>query len=165
MTSRKQTGFTIVELLIVIVIIGILAAITIVAYNGIQNRGNDATVQSDLRQTYSKIQAHIVLNDAYPTTWPEINSVFVTTRKAYGGGLNSLIYCRSSTASAIVGRSVSGNGFAYSSNGGAMAFASWPGDSNVNLCPAAGIPTASPGYAATWIRVNGVWDPSFTVGA
>ncbi|MFZ2836491.1 MAG: prepilin-type N-terminal cleavage/methylation domain-containing protein [Candidatus Saccharimonadales bacterium] len=32
---KQQSGFTIVELLIVIVIIGILAAITIVAYNGI----------------------------------------------------------------------------------------------------------------------------------
>ncbi|HEV7952209.1 MAG TPA: LamG-like jellyroll fold domain-containing protein [Candidatus Saccharimonadales bacterium] len=36
--NRKQPGFTIVELLIVIVVIGILAAITIVAYNGIQER-------------------------------------------------------------------------------------------------------------------------------
>lgn len=38
LTRNKQTGFTIVELLIVIVVIGILAAITIVAYNGIQER-------------------------------------------------------------------------------------------------------------------------------
>lgn len=36
--KTKTAGFTIVELLIVIVVIGILAAITIVAYNGIQNR-------------------------------------------------------------------------------------------------------------------------------
>jgi prepilin-type N-terminal cleavage/methylation domain-containing protein len=38
LVGKKQTGFTIVELLIVIVVIGILAAITIVAYNGIQDR-------------------------------------------------------------------------------------------------------------------------------
>ena len=44
----KQTGFTIVELLIVIVVIGILAAITIVAYNGIQQKGRDADRRSDL---------------------------------------------------------------------------------------------------------------------
>ena len=36
--SIRQKGFTIVELLIVIVVIGILAAITVVAYNGIQER-------------------------------------------------------------------------------------------------------------------------------
>jgi prepilin-type N-terminal cleavage/methylation domain-containing protein len=41
----KQQGFTIVELLIVIVIIGILAAITVVAYNGIQNRANNTKTQ------------------------------------------------------------------------------------------------------------------------
>lgn len=34
--KERQIGFTIVELLIVIVVIGILAAITVVAYNGIQ---------------------------------------------------------------------------------------------------------------------------------
>ena len=44
----KQTGFTIVELLIVIVVIGILAAITIVAYNGVQVRARDNIRKSDL---------------------------------------------------------------------------------------------------------------------
>ena len=47
--KTKQKGFTLVELLIVIVVIAILAAISIVAYNGIQNRAYDSTVQSDLR--------------------------------------------------------------------------------------------------------------------
>jgi len=44
MWAQKQKGFTIVELLIVIVVIGILAAITIVAYNGIQDRANSTKV-------------------------------------------------------------------------------------------------------------------------
>ena len=44
--KQKQSGFTIVELLIVIVVIGILAAITIVAFNGVQARANDARVKS-----------------------------------------------------------------------------------------------------------------------
>ena len=39
--TQKRTGFTIVELLIVIVVIGILAAITIVAFNGIQTRAKN----------------------------------------------------------------------------------------------------------------------------
>ena len=48
MRLQKTSGFTIVELLIVIVVIAILAAITIVAYNGIQARSRDATRSSDV---------------------------------------------------------------------------------------------------------------------
>lgn len=44
--NKQQTGFTIVELLIVIVVIGILAAITIVAYNGIQERAESTKIVS-----------------------------------------------------------------------------------------------------------------------
>jgi prepilin-type N-terminal cleavage/methylation domain-containing protein len=46
--KSKRAGFTIVELLIVIVVIGILAAITIVAYNGIQQRGRDSARRADV---------------------------------------------------------------------------------------------------------------------
>jgi len=41
-------GFTIVELLIVIVIIGILAAITIVSYRGITAKANESTIKAEL---------------------------------------------------------------------------------------------------------------------
>lgn len=49
-SPRHRAGFTIVELLIVIVVIGILAAISIIAYSGIQERSRVASLQSDLRQ-------------------------------------------------------------------------------------------------------------------
>lgn len=47
--NRKNSGFTIVELLIVIVVIGILASITIVAYNGIQTRARATAVVSGIK--------------------------------------------------------------------------------------------------------------------
>jgi prepilin-type N-terminal cleavage/methylation domain-containing protein len=45
---KITTGFTLVELLIVIVVIAILAAISVVAYTGIQNRANNTTVEADI---------------------------------------------------------------------------------------------------------------------
>jgi prepilin-type N-terminal cleavage/methylation domain-containing protein len=42
--NKQQSGFTIVELLIVIVVIAILAAITVVAYNGIQDRARNSSI-------------------------------------------------------------------------------------------------------------------------
>jgi|TARA_B100001245_G_scaffold236596_1_gene228644 prepilin-type N-terminal cleavage/methylation domain-containing protein len=45
----RERGFTIVELLIVVVVIGILAAITIVAYNGVTSAARDAQIATDLR--------------------------------------------------------------------------------------------------------------------
>jgi len=54
-SARFSGGFTIVELLIVIVVIGILAAIVIVAYNGVQERARASSVSSALSQTAKKI--------------------------------------------------------------------------------------------------------------
>jgi len=74
---RKSTsGFTIVELLIVIVVIGILAAITIVAYNGVQNRASDTSVQSDMRNIAKQLEVGRVdsANNSYPTTNPTIGT-------------------------------------------------------------------------------------------
>ncbi len=164
--AQKQTGFTIVELLIVIVVIAILAAITIVAYNGIQNRTHDSSVRADLKQSYTRIQNFYTENGRLPSGYAETNAVMVTNRASYGGGGNVLLLCRADDGLfAVVGRSRSGTGFAYSSSGGAIQFASWPGDGNATLCPAANVPTTAPGYAITWMGVNGGWESWYTPGA
>ncbi|MDB5178024.1 MAG: Type secretion system protein [Candidatus Saccharibacteria bacterium] len=62
----KQKGFTIVELLIVIVVIGILAAITIVAYNGIQQRGRDAQRQSDIKTVAKALEMYYLDEGRFP---------------------------------------------------------------------------------------------------
>ena len=73
MPPRKQTGFTIVELLIVIVIIGILAAITIVAYNGIQDRARQSHVTSAAAQAAKKVRLHHAQNGSYPASLSDIS--------------------------------------------------------------------------------------------
>ena len=75
--KQKQytTGFTIVELLIVVVVIAILAAITIVAYNGINNRAKDSALKSSLQQAYKKLESHKTLNGSYPASLTDIGIV------------------------------------------------------------------------------------------
>lgn len=53
--KRRSSGFTIVELLIVIVIIGILAALVIVSYNGMQQRTNNTKQDTDVVQLVKAI--------------------------------------------------------------------------------------------------------------
>ncbi len=56
-STSRHSGFTIVELLIVIVVIGILAAITIVAFNGVQDRARTNKINSDVAMLNKAIQA------------------------------------------------------------------------------------------------------------
>lgn len=74
MPKKYASGFTIVELLIVIVVIGILAAITIVAYNGVQDRAHDTAVKSDLTTIAKKIQLYNADNGNYPTNLKPLNT-------------------------------------------------------------------------------------------
>jgi prepilin-type N-terminal cleavage/methylation domain-containing protein len=66
--KKTTSGFTIVELLIVIVVIGVLAAIVIVAYNGIQQRANNTAIISAANQSVKVIQAYHAAKDDYPYT-------------------------------------------------------------------------------------------------
>jgi len=99
-TSKYSRGFTIVELLIVIVVIGILAAITIVAYNGIQGRAQAAAVSSALEQTSKKLALYAVDNSAYPVdlTTAGINN---TNGTSYQYSVNNSVlpqtYCVTAT--------------------------------------------------------------------
>lgn len=60
--NRQLKGFTIVELLIVIVVIAILAAITIVAFSGVQSRARDSTRKSDLSNAAKQLKLYLVTN-------------------------------------------------------------------------------------------------------
>jgi prepilin-type N-terminal cleavage/methylation domain-containing protein len=61
-----KSGFTIVELLIVIVVIAILAAITVVTYSGIRSRANDARRISDANAIVKAIHAYLAENGTLP---------------------------------------------------------------------------------------------------
>lgn len=64
---RKSSGFTIVELLIVIVVIGILAALVVVTYNGIQQKARDTERKTDINAIHGQTEAYQAQNGKYPT--------------------------------------------------------------------------------------------------
>lgn len=65
---RERRGFTIVELLIVVVVIGVLASITVVAYNGLQQRAKSAAYVSALAQWERLLKSYKVIAGDYPST-------------------------------------------------------------------------------------------------
>jgi type II secretion system protein G len=78
---KKPVGFTIVELLIVIVVIGILAAIVVVAYTGIQGRARDTQRVVDLKTITKALEVYKINNGVYPTpvSTPNASSWEVST--------------------------------------------------------------------------------------
>ena len=89
--NKKAYGFTLVELLIVIVIIGILAAISVATYSGIISKANDTAVKSDISNMAKKIELDRAERGSYipggsqsvadSTKFPEFS--FKPTKNAY----------------------------------------------------------------------------------
>jgi general secretion pathway protein G len=130
MPHAKSHGFTIVELLIVIVVIAILAAVSIVAYNGIQDRANDTAVKSDIASLVKTIKLEAVKegHEVYPagsrtgnaTAFPGIS--FSPSKEAYDTSHTNLHYCEGpllgEPSFIVVARSKSGKIFRYTPQGG-----------------------------------------------
>lgn len=65
--KKRQGGFTIVELLIVIVVIGILATLVIVTFTGIQKKARDSQRQTDINAVNSQLAAFYTDKGYYPS--------------------------------------------------------------------------------------------------
>ncbi|MNQ34745.1 Type II secretion system protein G precursor [compost metagenome] len=100
LSTKQKTGFTIVELLIVIVIIGILAAITIVAYNGIQNRARTAAVTSSLAGAAKQLELSKVDAGTYPSSGASLKKADDVDFQ-YSYTLSSDSYCLTATKDSV----------------------------------------------------------------
>ena len=64
--KQSDRGFTLVELLIVIVILGILATVTVFAVRGITDQGKTSACQSDKKTLETASEAYMAQNGSYP---------------------------------------------------------------------------------------------------
>lgn len=161
MHKKQSSGFTIVELLIVIVIIAILAAISIVAYTGIQDRANDTSVRSDLNNIAKKIELYKAATGAYPTAGPIGLTAALDglrlTKSSYGNGLFNdsfnVLYCLSSDGLrfGIAAWSKSGQGISV--------VKSTVQDLNYTAAQLEGITCATVGASGGyyWLKDSGAW--------
>lgn len=75
MNKNKDQGFTLVELLIVIVILGILATVTVFAVQGITDKGKQNACDVEVRALETAVEAYYVDNgQAFPTTLQVLNT-------------------------------------------------------------------------------------------
>ncbi len=101
-TSLRQ-AFTIVELLIVVVVIAILAAITIVAYNGITIQAKESSLKSDLRNGATQLGLVRAQTGSYPGSSPDLKASGDNNLIYTGGGVT---FCLQATNPSLSGRTM-----------------------------------------------------------
>lgn len=75
--QRNDKGFTLVELLIVIVILGILATVTVFAVQGITDQGKQSTCQADFKTYETAIEGYYGTNGVFPASDADLIGVLL----------------------------------------------------------------------------------------
>lgn len=119
MKNTKKKGFTIVELVIVIAVIGILSAILIPTFSGLVKDANDAALQQNLRNAYVQYASENAA-DGELVAQEDLYIVDGTTVYAYSEGTYAAV------ASATVSDgAVTETGYTYTSVGEYNGFATY----------------------------------------
>lgn len=75
--ENKDKGFTLVELLIVIVILGILATVTVFAVRGITDKAEENTCANDLATIETAIESYFAIENTYPAALSNLTPTYL----------------------------------------------------------------------------------------
>jgi len=67
-TKTKKKGFTLIELMVVVAIMGLLAALAVISLNNARARARDARRISDIKQVQTALELYYLDNQEYPDT-------------------------------------------------------------------------------------------------
>ncbi len=93
--AREESGFTLIELMIVIVILGVLAGIVVFAVGGITDRGTSAACKTDVSTIQTAVEAYYAKQGSYPTdlvpslTDPAGSTQFLKWDKSFTGSTSA----------------------------------------------------------------------------
>jgi len=98
--TRAQQGFTIIELLTVIIVISILAGITVVSYVGWRERTTTAVLKNDLMTISTAMKRELQFNNAYPPSLPSAYTPSQDVSASWQSGTTTT-YCVEATSAGM----------------------------------------------------------------
>ena len=133
-TYEGQGGFSLIELLVVILIIGVLAAIALPAFLGQREKGQDSSAKSAARNLVSGIESFYASNKTYvgAENDDDVKKIGVM---GTGSGQAS-IEASGANSYLIIGHSASGNEFLITKTGSTVTRTCT--DTNEGSCPSSG---------------------------
>ncbi len=159
---KRFVGFTVVELLIIIVIIGILAAIVIVGYGSTKYTANDTAVQQDISKIADALNVYYTDSASYPinqTQFLTLTSATISPDNYASSGAKAMLYCVDTNASnngksmAVIAKSLSGTVYYVRDEKPIAEFSgTFPSGNTTTDCQAAN--SAITTVTAVWIHDN-----------
>jgi type IV pilus assembly protein PilA len=132
--SEGQRGFSLIEILVVILIIGVLAAIALPAFLGQRGKGQDSSAKSAARNLVSAMESFYATNKTYVGAGSDDD---ITKSGVSGTGDGEAdISTTSATGFRVIGRSASGNRFTITKSGSTVTRSCTT--TNSGACPSGG---------------------------